>query len=283
MTVNATGANPTAVDATPGPDTRWLARLLAVLGICGALAAVVGVGILHLLPTTAGVDPVRRTISEYALTELGWVFNFGVATLALGSLAILASLVLTGRARGGSMGVALGAMWAAALLLVMIFPKHNWAVGPSTNGSIHRVASIVAFVCLPIAVLLLTRRARPRPASRKPVLARVACWLAWLSLGWFAVLLGAWVLSPITGTPWWQAVPLGLVERGLVMSEVLAVIALGCWAVRSSKRPKDRSQGKRSQQTPSAATFAASAGAISAATPSPAPPPASQVPTGPTH
>ena len=48
-----------------------------------------------------------------------------------------------------------------------------------------------------------------------------------LSLAWFAPIFGALLLSPVTGTPWWQAIPLGLVERGLVISEVLAVIALG--------------------------------------------------------
>jgi hypothetical membrane protein len=271
MTVNATGANllPAKNAVAAGPDRRWWARLLAVLGFGGALTAVLGVGILHLLPQTAAADPVRRTISEYALTELGWVFNLGVAALALGSVAILASLVLTGRARRGSLGVALGAVWSAALVLVMIFPKHNWAVGPSTNGSIHRVASIVAFVCLPIAVLLLTRRPPAAHPGRPPAAARTACWLAVLSLAWFAVLLGAWVSSPITGTPWWQAVPLGLVERGLVVSEVLAIIGLGCWALGSAARPKDGGQG--------------APGTVSAATPNPGRPPASRAPIGPTR
>ncbi|MEP6563259.1 MAG: DUF998 domain-containing protein [Nakamurella sp.] len=220
----------------PHGPSRELARPLALFGIGGALVAIVGVGLLHVLPETAGVDQVRRTISEYALTELGWVFNLGVAALAVGSLAILVALVLAGRARGSSLGVALGAVWAAALLVVMVFPKHNWAVGPSTNGSIHRVASIVAFLCLPIAVLLLTKQTRERGSRvRQAAPARFAFWLAVLSLGWFGVLLGAWALTPVTGTPWWQAVPLGLVERGLVISEVLAVIALGCWAFRAGE------------------------------------------------
>ena len=54
-----------------------------------------------------------------------------------------------------------------------------------------------------------------------------------------------WLLSPVTRTPWWQAVPLGLVERGLVMCEVLAVIALGVWvltATRRTPRPRPASQ-----------------------------------------
>jgi len=274
MTAPAPGGTATAVPPIPGPERLRLARLLAVSGICGALAAVIGVGILHVLPETAGVDQIRRTISEYALTELGWVFNFGVVALAIGSLAIVTSLVLTGLARGGSLGIALGAVWSAALLVVMLFPKHNWAVGPSTNGSIHRVASIVAFVCLPIAVLLLTWRTGSGTRERQALSARIAFWLAVVSLGWFAVLLGAWALSPITGTPWWRAVPLGLVERGLVISEVLAMIALGCWALRSANRAVKVTAG----------TFrAGSINAESAVNGTTRRQPASQAPTGPTR
>ena len=57
-----------------------------------------------------------------------------------------------------------------------------------------------------------------------------------LSLAWFTPMLGALALAPITGTPRYQAIPLGLVERGLVISEVLAVIALGAWALTSTRR-----------------------------------------------
>ena len=222
------------VDAADGRPTR----LLAWLGIGGALTAIVLVGALHVLPETARVDPIRRTISEYALSSIGWVFNIGVLALALGSLAIAAALVLAGLARVGSLGIALVCVWSAALLVIMFFPKHNWAVGPSANGQIHRVASIVAFLALPIAVLLLTRRTRPSPGAprqARPVPARVAFWLGALSLAWFAPIFGALLLAPVTGTPWWQAIPLGLVERGLVISEVLAVIALGVYVLSATR------------------------------------------------
>ncbi|MET0866188.1 MAG: DUF998 domain-containing protein [Nakamurella sp.] len=258
MTAPAPGSTATpAVGGQPGSGQHSLrlARVLAGFGIAGALVAVIGVGTLHLLPQTADIDIVRRTISEYALTELGWVFNLGVAGLAIGSLAILASLVLAGRARGGSLGIALGLIWSAALLVVMVFPKHNWAVGPSTNGSIHRVASIVAFVCLPVAVLLLTRRPGGS-RGRRPIPARLASWLAIGSLAWFGVLLGAWALTPITGKPWWQAVPLGVVERGLVISEVLAVIALGCWALCAPTSAMPRTSEARPSRHPQPASQA---------------------------
>ena len=235
MTAPSTGI------ASSAPNTREddsadgrPARLLAWLGIGGALTSIVLVGGLHGWPETARVDPIRRTISEYALSSVGWAFNVGVVALAVGSLAIAAGLVVAGLARAGSLGIALIGVWSAALLVIMFFPKHNWAVGPSVNGQIHRVASIVAFLVLPIAVLLLTRGPRSSAGAERqprPAPARVARWLGVLSLAWFAPIFGALLLSPVTGTPWWRAIPLGLVERGLVISEVLAVIALGIWVL----------------------------------------------------
>ncbi len=218
----------------PEQGTLRPARMLAAIGLAGTLVSAVVIGSLHLLPQTAGISPVTRTISEYALTDVGWLFTLGVLSLSAGSLAILVASVLAGLARPGSPGILFGMLWSAALLAVVLFPKHNWAVGPSTNGQIHRAASVVAFVCLPVAVLLLTRRrARPAPGSTA---ARCAAGFAVLSLSWFAVILGAMVLSPRRSTPWWQAIPLGLVERGLLLSEVLAVAFLAVWVLSATRR-----------------------------------------------
>jgi len=231
-------------------DLRW-ARSLAIVGIGGALAAMVLVGALHLLPGTSEISPLRRTISEYALTDAGWAFNLGTVALALGSLAVLGALIRAGHADRWSVGSLLGLLWALALLTIVLFPKHNWSVGPSTNGQIHRVASIVAFLCLPVAVMMLTRR-RSRTAARRdhPTAARAAFWLAVLSLVWFSPLVGALVLSPLTQTPWYRAVPLGLVERGLVISELLAVIALGIWALTSTRRTPNPRPASLAQTAP---------------------------------
>jgi hypothetical protein len=210
----------------------WAADRLARVGLAGPVVAATLVGALHVLPETAEISPVRRTISEYALTDSAWAFNFGVVALALGSLAILIAAVTAGLARARSVGFGLGLAWVVALLVVVVFPKHNWAVGPSTNGQIHRVASLVAFICLPIAILLLTRR---RAAGGEPA-PRWARWFGVASLAWFGTLIGAWLLSPITGVPWYRALPIGLVERGLVLCEVAAVLALGVWVVTATRR-----------------------------------------------
>ena len=131
--------------ATPGPalDARKrpthhaadpIARLLAIAGLVGTGIVTVVVGALHVLPQTADISPITRTISEYALTDVGALFNLGVLALAAGSLAIFAALVRAGLARPGSVGVWLGVAWSVALTLIVVFPKHNWALGPSTTG-----------------------------------------------------------------------------------------------------------------------------------------------------
>lgn len=214
--------------------TQGTAARLATLGLLGPIVAGTLVGALHVLPQTAEISPVRRTISEYALTDSAWAFNVGVVALALGSLAILVAAVQAGLARARSLGFVLGLAWVVALLVVVVFPKHNWAVGPSTNGQIHRVASLVAFLCLPLAAMLLTRR-RVAGSGSAP---RWGFWLGAASLSWFGTLVGAWLISPITGVPWFRALPIGLVERGLVLCEVAAVVALGVWVITATRRTR---------------------------------------------
>jgi hypothetical membrane protein len=199
-------------------------RLLAAMGISGAGVAVVLVGLLHVL-AAGQVDPVRRTISEYALGTYQNLFDVGVLGLALGSVLIAAALVRAGLARRPS-AFLLGA-WALALVLVVVFEKANWSVGPSVGGYIHRYASLVAFICLPVAALLIGRGRTGTPAA----------WsrgLGVLSLLWLGWILAGVVLRPLTGVPWWQFLPLGLVERGLALTEVAAVVVLGLWAWRSA-------------------------------------------------
>src|SRR6478735_9073371 len=122
----------------------------------------------------------RATISEYVFTTGGWLFVIAVLALAAGSVLLLAGLIHAGRVRALSAGSVLLALWVIGLLGVVAFPKHNWALGPSTSGTVHRVATLVAFVALPLAILMIARG--------REALARTARWLAWGSIGWLGVL-----------------------------------------------------------------------------------------------
>jgi hypothetical protein len=195
--------------------TRW-PRATAYVGLSGVAAAVLLIGILHVIPPSSQVSPVRRTLSEYALLDDAWVFNLGVLALAFGSLAVIAALAGQKLIKLLSPASALITLWSLCLIAIVAFPKNNWAIGPSLGGMIHRYASVVAFVSLPIAAIVIGRATR----SVWPM------WLGAISLGWFAFILGAVMLQPLTGTRWWVAIPLGAVERGMLLTEVAAVASL---------------------------------------------------------
>ncbi|MET0136132.1 MAG: DUF998 domain-containing protein [Kibdelosporangium sp.] len=203
---------------------RWT-RAGAQLGLTGVAASILLIGLLHVIPPSSQVSAVRRTISEYALLADGWVFDLGVTALAVGSLAVLVSLIGHRAVKAGSFPSLLIVLWSACLLAIVAFPKNNWAAGGAgMGGMIHRYASVTAFVSLPLAAILIGRATR----SAWPV------WLGAISLAWFAFILGAVLLQPFTGVRWWVAIPLGAVERGLLFTEVAAVASLAF--VRRSSR-----------------------------------------------
>lgn len=206
-------------------------RLSAGLGFAAIALCAVLFGTLHAVQADR-VNPIRRTISEYALGNDAWMFNAGVIGLAVGSLLVWHALVgagLLGRYSSGSLALLL---WVATLLMVVAFEKANWSVGPSVSGYVHRYSSLAAFLALPVAALALGRRWR-----RDPQFGRFAAWtraLGWVSLGWLSTIFLGVFLRPLTGVPWYQFVPLGLVERGLAATEVVAVVVMGAWAWRAA-------------------------------------------------
>jgi hypothetical protein len=207
-------------------------RLLALTGLGGIVLAVLLIGLLHVLPPTSEISPVRRTISQYALSEGGTVFNVAVLALAAGSAVTLLALVRAGLLRARSGGAFALLLWSVALAAVVYFPKHNWSVGPSIDGTIHRVASVVAFLSLPVGALLIARawRGHPRWGGH-------ATWTLGLGLWSFACLspiVLAVLAQPWTGVAWFRAIPLGAVERVLAFSEVGIVIGLAWWAARAA-------------------------------------------------
>jgi Protein of unknown function (DUF998) len=187
---------------------------LAALAIGAALVL-----LLQVIPPTDQISATRRTISEYGLSDHKWVFDLAVILVALGSAAGLA--VLHSQRRLPVPAAILGALWTVGLLVIVAFPKPDWATVSRADfgGTLHRIASVVAFVALPLAVLVAARTAFPGSPGRR-WLARV---LAIASLGWFAVILGAVVVAAVEDGRWWTLIPLGLVERGMALTELLAL------------------------------------------------------------
>jgi Protein of unknown function (DUF998) len=202
---------------------RPVVPLRRAVPVFGLLVLVLGAGllvVLHFVPPTNGISPVRRTISEYALGPNKWIFDASLVLVAAGSAVTFADLAR--RRISGWAAVLLGAVWTVSLLIIVAFVKTNWAVGPSLGGTIHRYASLAAFVSLPIAVLLAAGAVFPH--------SRAGRWLARgfgiMSLLWFgSILVG--VVNMLAGGPaWWRFVPLGLVERVVAGCAVAALTVL---------------------------------------------------------
>ena len=200
------------------------------MGIAGAAACLALVGVLHVVPPSSLINPWRRTISEYALHDQAWVFNLALAALALGSLAILVALVVARIVPPGSAAALALAVWSASLFAVIVFPKHNWSLGPSVSGHIHRGVSAVGFLALPLGAGLVAYAWR-HGRWRRYAYGTLA--LSVLSLLAFSPIAVAFLQQPLTGIRWWRVFPLGTVERVLALCEVATVIALGWWAARA--------------------------------------------------
>lgn len=207
-------------------------RLHVVFGWIAVFGAALSLLTVLALDAVLGGEPLRgrtlrrATISEYVFTTGGWLFVTAVLALAAGSALLLVGLIHAGRIPPLSVGSVLLVLWVIGLLGVVAFPKHNWAVGPSASGTVHRVATLLAFVALPVAVAVIARG--------QELWARAARWLAWGSIGWLSVLFGAIAVGLVTGASWWRIIPLGLVERGIAGFEVAAVMALGLWLIRGT-------------------------------------------------
>ncbi|WIV55741.1 DUF998 domain-containing protein [Amycolatopsis nalaikhensis] len=197
-------------------------RVSVAVSLTGLAALVLGAALvllLQVIPPTDEISATRRTISEYGLSDHKWVFDLAVVLVALGSAAGLAVL---GRQRRLPVPAAiLGTLWTVGLLVIVAFPKPDWATVSRADfgGTLHRIASVVAFVALPLAVMVAARTAFPGSPGRR----WLATLLAIASLGWFAVILGAVVVAAVDGGRWWTLIPLGLVERGMALTELVAL------------------------------------------------------------
>ncbi|MEU3766797.1 DUF998 domain-containing protein [Amycolatopsis keratiniphila] len=196
-----------------------LALLAAVVSVAGGALLIL---LLQVLPATSDISPVRRTISEYALSENKWIFDVAVLLVAFGSAIGFGALIRRKHLPALSAASVFCALWTVSLVVIVAFPKNNWAIGPSTGGTVHRIASVVAFVCLPLAVWFAAKAVFPSSPARRAV-TRV---LAVAALAWFGVILGAIVVSMNGGEPWWRAIPLGLVERAMALTGLIALASL---------------------------------------------------------
>ncbi|MBQ0982453.1 MULTISPECIES: DUF998 domain-containing protein [Micromonospora] len=186
--------------------------LLALGGIAlAALLTVIG----H-LEVNDDLNPWALTISDFAVSDRGGVIDVAMVVLALATVALLYGLRRADPPRSRSARTAellLGA-WVGGLLLAAVVPTNEPGTAMTTAAYLHRYASVVAFLALPVSGWLLARRPALTPA------ARTLRTLVLLSLALAAAMI-------------WSAYPgdrmlIGLAERLLILTEVavLATVAV---------------------------------------------------------
>lgn len=213
-------------------SARVFGSALPIAGTALMLVGTLIVALLHVLPPSSQVNPMTRTISEYALGANGWLFDVAVLALAVGLLAVLATLVHAEVLTGTGPATWLIGLSAACLMVLVVFQKYDHSGGHHAGGPgglIHRMASLVAFLALPSGALLAARAGRRKPAWRRPARwTRGTAILTWALLCLLLYAIGKSFVSDVT---WWRVFPLGALERVIGLGEVAVMLALGRWAI----------------------------------------------------
>jgi hypothetical protein len=170
------------------------------------------------------VDPWRDPVSDYALQRLSRApFAIAVALVLAGGIALAVAARLAGLPRSRGVIILFG-LWAAGLLIVVLFRENPSTTVVTLSGEIHRLGGAVLFACLPFAGRALARalRADPRWSAHAGRLR----WCAELAL-YTAAAFGLAQFVP--------ALPEGLLER-LALTAELGMLVTTALAVRAATR-----------------------------------------------
>ncbi|TDB75729.1 DUF998 domain-containing protein [Micromonospora sp. KC723] len=194
--------------------------LLALGGIALAtLLAVIG----H-LEVNDNLNPWSLTVSDFAVSDRGGVVDAAMAVLAAATAVLVPALWRAGAQPGGSgaagrrparahrAATALLLIWAAGLVIAAVVPTNEPGTSMDTAAYLHRYASVVAFLAVPVAGWLLAGHLPGRAGNSLRALAATSLLLA-----------GTMAWSAYSG----DRLLIGLVERLLILAEVtlLAVVA----------------------------------------------------------
>jgi hypothetical protein len=193
----------------------------------GGIGLAVTISIDLHLRLSAQVSPIWQTLSEYVYGKLGTssaapLFSVMCLALSLGSVALLAGIAKAHRPGTTAVCVLLG-VWSAGLLVCGLVPVDPNGQARSLAGQVHNIAALTAFIALPVAAFVLTKKGRERCPwePRRTTIRRLAT-ASFVSVG---VVLGGFVLTLVLG-PAQQDVTLGLFERLLFTVDVALLLTV---------------------------------------------------------
>ncbi|WP_206784093.1 DUF998 domain-containing protein [Amycolatopsis sp. MtRt-6] len=199
------------------PKTHAVSPLHGRIALGGiGLAVTISID-LH-LRLSGQVSPIWQTLSEYVYGKLGTasaapLFSVMCLALSLGSVALLAGIAKAHRPGTTAVCVLLG-VWSAGLFVCGLVPVDPDGQARSLAGQVHNIAALTAFVALPAAAFVLTKKGRERCPwePRRTTIRRLAA-ASFVSVG---VVLGGFVFT----------LTLGLFERLLFTVDVALLLTM---------------------------------------------------------
>ena len=145
-----------SANLSPSLQTRQQLARAATVALVGVTYFVVVIVFLHLL--RPDLSPISQQTSEYAVGQYGFLMTSAFFSMSLASFALVVGLYqgVSQRARSW-IGLALLGMWAAGILIAMIFPIDPEGAPQTISGTIHRINGPLAFLSLTAGTILVSR------------------------------------------------------------------------------------------------------------------------------
>ena len=178
--------------STIEPTSRQ-SKWLLYLGLSGQAIFVILVAFLHFIRHDH--NPISQALSEYAVGRWGILLNGSLFALALGSNAIVLLLLQAlPRSRPSKAGLGLLALWGVGTFVAGAFPLDAAGDPLSLSGTIHAVASVIAFVSVVAGINILSMAgAIPvRSGSYRKISKGLGHWMATLFVLLFALIPAGW-------------------------------------------------------------------------------------------
>jgi hypothetical membrane protein len=184
-------------------NTAFREKVFALAGLVGL--AYFGLTVILFLFEPTGFDPVRQTVSDYAVGWLGAGMTLGFFVGGAGAVSLGLAL-LTGRMEGRAFRAGSVLLLASGLALFAVgaFPTDIEGAPATFHGMVHNVLSLLVFTLGPLATILISYAHGRR----------------WLSVALSGFVAAAVVLATVG--------VLGLAANGLAQRFLIAVL-FGSW------------------------------------------------------
>ncbi len=168
-------------------------KSLLYLGLSGQAVFAILIAFLHFIRPDH--DPISQALSEYAAGRWGILLSGSLFALALGSNAIVLLLLQAlPRSRSSQAGLGLLALWGVGTFLAGAFPLDAAGDARSLSGTIHAVASVIAFasVVAGINILAMAGAIPVRSSSYRKISTRLGHAAAALFILLFVMIPAGW-------------------------------------------------------------------------------------------